>query len=81
MLLARLGLRAGEVAGLRLEDFDWRRGELLVRGKGDHHERMPLPVDVGKAVVVISSMVVAAASSAACSCGCGLPWWGWGPGA
>jgi len=51
MLLARLGLRAGEVAGLRLEDFDWRRGELLVRGKGDHHERMPLPVDVGKAIV------------------------------
>lgn len=51
MLLARLGLRAGEVAGLRLEDFDWRRGELLVRGKGDHHERMPLPVDVGEAVV------------------------------
>lgn len=34
VLLARLGLRAGEVAGLRLEDIDWRHGEVLVRGKG-----------------------------------------------
>ncbi len=49
-LLARLGLRAGEVAGLTLDDVDWRRGELIVRGKGDRHERLPLPVDVGEAV-------------------------------
>jgi len=49
-LLARLGLRAGEVSALTLDDFDWRRGELLVRGKGDRHERLPLPVDVGEAV-------------------------------
>jgi site-specific recombinase XerD len=50
MLLARLGLRAGEVAGLTLDDIDWHRGELLVRGKADRHERLPLPVDVGQAV-------------------------------
>lgn len=40
-LLARLGLRASEVAVLRLEDIDWRRGEITVRGKGDRHERLP----------------------------------------
>jgi integrase len=51
LLLARLGLRAGEVAALRLDDVDWRRGELLVRGKGDRHERLPLPADVGEALV------------------------------
>jgi integrase/recombinase XerD len=51
LLLSRLGLRAGEVAGLRLDDVDWRRGELLVRGKGGRHDLLPLPVDVGEAVV------------------------------
>ncbi len=50
MLLSRLGLRAGEVAGLRLEDLDWRRGEVLIRGKGDKHERLPLPAEAGAAV-------------------------------
>lgn len=50
LLLARMGLRAGEVAALRLEDVDWRGGELLVRGKGRRHDRLPLPVDVGEAV-------------------------------
>jgi integrase/recombinase XerD len=47
-LLSRLGLRAGEVAALRLSDVDWRAGELLVRGKGSRQERLPLPVDVGQ---------------------------------
>ena len=51
LLLARLGLRAGEVAAMELEDLDWRGGELLVRGKGDRHERLPLPVNVGEALV------------------------------
>ncbi|MGH3267083.1 MAG: tyrosine-type recombinase/integrase [Trebonia sp.] len=51
LLLSRLGLRAGEVAGLRLDDVDWRRGELLIRGKGARHDLLPLPVDVGEAVV------------------------------
>ena len=47
-LLSRLGLRAGEVAALRLSDVDWRAGELLVRGKGSRQEGLPLPVDVGE---------------------------------
>lgn len=50
-MLSRLGLRAGEVAGLLLDDFDWRLGEVVVRGKGHQVDRMPLPVDVGEAVV------------------------------
>jgi site-specific recombinase XerD len=48
--LVRLGLRAGEVAGLRLEDVDWRAGELVVVGKGRRAERLPLPVDVGEEI-------------------------------
>ena len=50
LLLARLGLRAGEVVSLQLDDVGWRTGELLVRGKGLLHDRMPLPVDVGEAL-------------------------------
>ena len=51
LLLARLGLRAGEVVvALRLEDISWRAGEILVRGKGLVHDRMPLPADVGEAL-------------------------------
>lgn len=50
VLLARLGLRAGEVAGLRLEDIDWHQGEIVVRGKGAKHELLPLPAEVGEAV-------------------------------
>jgi site-specific recombinase XerD len=50
LLLARLGLRAGEVVALELDDIDWRAGEILVRGKGLLHDRMPLPVDVGQAL-------------------------------
>lgn len=50
VLLARLGLRAGEVANLELDDFDWTAGELVVRGKGNRVDRMPLLQEVGKAV-------------------------------
>jgi integrase len=50
LLLARLGLRAGEVAALRLDDIDWRAGQFVVRGKGSRLERLPLPVDVGEAI-------------------------------
>jgi len=50
-LLSRLGLRACEVARLSLDDIDWRAGELTVRGKGSTIERLPLPHDVGEAVV------------------------------
>jgi site-specific recombinase XerD len=50
LLLARLGLRAPEVIALQLEDIDWRAGELMVRGKGQRHDRVPLPQDVGEAL-------------------------------
>jgi integrase/recombinase XerD len=49
-VLVRLGLRANEVAEMRLDDIDWRAGELLVHGKGRRDERMPLPADVGRAL-------------------------------
>lgn len=50
-LMARLGLRAPEVVKIRLEDVDWRGGELLIHGKGGYLDRMPLPQDVGAAIV------------------------------
>ncbi len=53
-LLARLGLRAGEVAGLALDDIDWRAGELRITGKGGRVERLPLLADVGKRSLPIS---------------------------
>lgn len=49
-LLARIGLRAGEVAALSLDDMDWRRGEITIRGKGNRRDRLPLPADAGGAV-------------------------------
>lgn len=51
LLLARLGLRAGEVTALTLDDIDWTAGEITVRGKGTRRDRLPLPQDVGKALV------------------------------
>lgn len=50
LLLVRLGLRAGEVAALELDDVDWAAGELVVRGKGRKECRLPLPPDVGEAL-------------------------------
>lgn len=50
VVLARLGMRVGEVAALELGDIDWRNGELLVRGKANRMERLPLPSDVGEAL-------------------------------
>ncbi|MGW4995675.1 site-specific integrase [Streptomyces mirabilis] len=50
-LLVRLGLRAGEVAALALSDIHWRHGEITVRGKGNRCDRLPLPADVGEAIV------------------------------
>ena len=46
-----MGLRAAEVAGLELDDVDWRAGELVVHGKAGRSDRMPLPVEVGDAMV------------------------------
>src|SRR5438552_4151350 len=51
LVLLRLGLRAGEVARLCLDDIDWRAGEVVVHGKGAHEDRLPLPSDVGEAIV------------------------------
>lgn len=48
--LLRLGLRRSELAGLRLDDIDWRSGELVVRGKAAREDRLPLPADVGEAI-------------------------------
>lgn len=50
LLLLRLGLRAGEVAAVRLDDIDWRAGQIVIHGKGRCDERLPLPADVGEAI-------------------------------
>ena len=51
LLMARLGLRSGEITKLCLEDFNWRGGVILIRGKSAREERLPLAADVGRAVV------------------------------
>ena len=51
LLLARLGLRGGEVVTLTLDDLHWEAGEITIRGKGGRHHRLPLPQDVGEALV------------------------------
>lgn len=50
VMLSRLGLRAGEVAALTLDDFDWRAGRITLHGKGNRVEQLPLPADVGAAI-------------------------------
>jgi site-specific recombinase XerD len=50
LLLARLGLRAGEIAFLELDDIDWGAGQLSVHGKSGQRNELPLPTDVGKAI-------------------------------
>ena len=51
LTMARLGLRGQEVVAIQLDDMDWEAGEILVRGKSGRQAAMPLPVDVGEAVV------------------------------
>jgi site-specific recombinase XerD len=51
LLLARLGLRAGEVAALELDDIHWEDGEIIIRTKGRRNSSLPIPPDVGKAIV------------------------------
>lgn len=51
LLMSRVGLRCGEVADMGLDDIDWRRGEITVVSKGGRRDRLPLPVDVGEAIV------------------------------
>jgi site-specific recombinase XerD len=55
MLVARLGLRSIEVARLELGDVNWRAGELVVRGKARRRDRLPLPAEVGEALVAYLS--------------------------
>jgi integrase/recombinase XerD len=50
LLMARLGLRAREVIAIQVDDIDWRAGEILIRGKGQLHDRLPLPKEVGEAI-------------------------------
>lgn len=50
LTMLRLGLRAGEVAALKLDDIDWRAGEVVVHGKAARQDRLPLPADVGEAI-------------------------------
>jgi integrase/recombinase XerD len=50
LLLARLGLRGGEVGNLVLEDLDWENSRIAIRGQGDRVAHLPMPVDVGKAI-------------------------------
>ena len=52
LILLRLGLRAGEVARLALDDIDWRAGEMTIRGKGGRSDQLPMPVEVGEAIAV-----------------------------
>ena len=52
ILLARLGLRGGEVAGLDIDDIDWSASQISIHGKGGSHVCMPLPADVGEALAV-----------------------------
>lgn len=51
LMLARLGLRSGDLAALRLSDIDWNNGTLRVTGKGRYQVRLPLPQDVGDALL------------------------------
>ena len=60
LVLARLGLRAGEVAHLELDDIDWEKGEIRVRGKSIRHDRLPLPRDVGEALAGMYAKAVPA---------------------
>jgi site-specific recombinase XerD len=50
LLLARLGLRAGEIVQLSLDAINWAAGEILIRGKSAREERLPLPPEVGQAL-------------------------------
>ena len=52
LLLARLGLRAGDIVNMRIEDINWREGTLRVRGKGRREVLLPLPQEVGDALLL-----------------------------
>jgi site-specific recombinase XerD len=51
LLLARLGLRSSEILSIEVGDLRWRTGEIVIRGKGNREDLLPLPTDVGSAMV------------------------------
>jgi site-specific recombinase XerD len=69
LLLARLGLRGGDIVRLELDDIDWHAGALLVRGKGAVRSHLPLPCDVGEAVAAYLQVIDRAVRRAACLSG------------
>ena len=75
VLMLRLGLRAREVATLRLDDLDWRAGQLTVHGKGGRVDQLPLPVDVGEAIAAYlrRGRPRDGRRCGRCSCGCRPP--------
>ncbi|MBK7235076.1 MAG: tyrosine-type recombinase/integrase [Sterolibacteriaceae bacterium] len=68
LLLARLGLRAGEIVALTLESIDWESGCLTVIGKGGQESQLPLPCEVGEAIAIYLQRGVPAAPAGPCSC-------------
>ena len=58
LLLVRLGLRSVEVAAIKLEDLDWRAGEIIVRGKRDRQDRLPLPVVIRSSLGHVVNVVL-----------------------
>jgi integrase/recombinase XerD len=76
LLLARLGLRSGEVARLALADFDWRAGNVLVHGKGGRDEWLPLPADWGPRWPATFAGAGRIPTAGRCSCGRSLRPWG-----
>jgi site-specific recombinase XerD len=52
LLLSRLGLRAGEIVALKIEDIDWENGVITILGKNGQKDRIPIPHDVGKAIAI-----------------------------
>lgn len=74
LLLARLGLRAHEAAGLELEDIRWRSGTIVVRRKGGRSEELPLPADAGQAVADYLTVRPAARGTRAVFISACAPW-------
>lgn len=74
LLLARLGLRAHEAAGLGLDDIRWRSGTIVVRRKGGRSEELPLPADAGQAVADYLTVRPAARGTRAVFISAYAPW-------
>ena len=72
LLLARLGVRAGEVVGLSLDDIDWSSGQITIRGKGGKSAQLPLAADVGRLLLPIYGTIARGRPPAVCSCAIGL---------